>query len=187
MRVVIDVRESGHSGHSVAAHLRRRSGDALHGPAQVELATHATIVIVLGVHEPRQPLDVFPDQLAALLLELGDDRPPAPVARAPQLHEGEPALTPRAAWLAGSRPVPVDQAAGMISAEAIAGYPPGIPALLPGERITAEVIDHLRELTSVGVRLHGASDPELRTIETVNEEELEPELRASVRVGESGA
>jgi lysine decarboxylase len=183
MRVVIDVRQSGHSGHAVAAALRRRPDDALFGPAQVELATHATIVIVLGVHEPRQPLDVFPDQLAALLRELGEDRPPAPVARAPQLHEGVPALTPRAAWVAGSRPVPVQDAVGLISAEAIAGYPPGIPALLPGERITAEVVEHLRELTSVGVRLHGASDPALRTIETVNEDELTPELRTGVGAG----
>ena len=169
MRVVVDLRDSGHSGHSVAAHLRRNPIDAAHGPVQVELATHATIVIVLGIHEPDDPLRTFPDQLARLLFELGDDRPPAPVARAPQLHEGEPALTPREAWVAGSRPVPVSEAVGLISAEAIAGYPPGIPALLPGERITAEVIDHLRELTSVGVRLHGASDPLLRTIETVIE------------------
>ena len=71
--------------------------------------------------------------------------------------------------------MPVGEAVGLISAEAIAGYPPGIPALLPGERITAEVIDHLRELTRVGVRLHGASDPELRTIETVIEDELPPQ------------
>ncbi len=180
MRIVIDLRESGHSGHAVAAHLRRHPVGVARGPVQVELATHATTVIVLGIHEPSAPLEAFPDQLEALLLELGDDRPPAPVARAPQLHEGEPALTPRAAWVAGSRPVPVDQAVGLISAEAIAGYPPGIPALLPGERITAEVIDHLRELTGVGVRLHGASDPQLRTIETVIEDsrtgadELEP-------------
>ena len=171
MRVVIDLRESGHSGHSVAAHLRRHPIGSAVGPVQVELATHATIVIVLGINEPVDPLSAFPGQLGTLLAELGDDRPPAPVARAP-LGVGESALTPREAWVAGSRAVPIADAVGLISAEAIAGYPPGIPALLPGERITAEVIDHLRELTSVGVRLHGASDPQLRTIETVDEDEL---------------
>jgi lysine decarboxylase len=51
-----------------------------------------------------------------------------------------------------------------VSCEAIAGYPPGIPALLPGDRITAEVVDYLRELVEVGARLHGASDPRFRTV-----------------------
>ena len=45
---------------------------------------------------------------------------------------------------------PVDDAVGRVSAESIAGYPPGIPALLPGERITAEVVAYLRELRDVG-------------------------------------
>jgi len=36
--------------------------------------------------------------------------------------------------------------------------------LLPGERITDEVIEYLRALKAVGARLHGASDPDFRTI-----------------------
>jgi arginine decarboxylase len=53
---------------------------------------------------------------------------------------------------------------GRVSAETIAGYPPGIPVLLPGERITAEIVGYLRELRAAGARLHGASDPEFQTI-----------------------
>ncbi len=58
----------------------------------------------------------------------------------------------------------VDDAIGRISAESIAGYPPGVPALLPGERVTAEVVSYLRELTVVGARLHGAADPSFQTL-----------------------
>jgi lysine decarboxylase len=39
-----------------------------------------------------------------------------------------------------------------------------VPALLPGERITTEVITYLRELTIAGARLHGAADPTFATI-----------------------
>ena len=60
--------------------------------------------------------------------------------------------------------VGVDAAVGRISCESIAGYPPGIPALLPGERITTETVAYLRELVATGARLHGASDPGFRTI-----------------------
>ena len=44
---------------------------------------------------------------------------------------------------------------------------PGIPALLPGERITAEIVDYLRELVDAGARLHGAADPTFQTIHVV--------------------
>ena len=41
---------------------------------------------------------------------------------------------------------------------------PGVPALLPGERISAETVAYLRELAASGARLHGASDPAFETI-----------------------
>ena len=75
-----------------------------------------------------------------------------------------PTTSAREAFLGDSEAVAVDAAVGRVSAEAIAGYPPGIPVLLPGERITDEVIAYLRELKRVGARLHGASDPAFRTI-----------------------
>ena len=74
------------------------------------------------------------------------------------------AIAPRDAFLGEGEAVPVDQAVGRISAESIAGYPPGVPALLPGERVTAEVVAYLRELTSAGARLHGAADPSFATV-----------------------
>ena len=70
----------------------------------------------------------------------------------------------REAFLGVAEAVAVDDAIGRISAESIAGYPPGVPALLPGERVTAEVVSYLRELTTAGARLHGAADPTFRTV-----------------------
>ena len=77
---------------------------------------------------------------------------------------GEMAVAPREAFLGDSDRVGVEDAVGRISCESIAGYPPGIPALLPGERITTEAIAYLRELRDAGARLHGASDPSFTTI-----------------------
>ena len=74
------------------------------------------------------------------------------------------AVPPREAFLGEAEVVPADAAVGRVSCESIAGYPPGIPALLPGERITAETVAYLRELVASGARLHGASDPELATL-----------------------
>ena len=162
MRIVIDVRGTGASGHEIAARLAR--GFNTH----VELATHAVIVLVLGVNEPAAGLARFPEQLEAVVEELPGGAAGG-VARAPAPLPGEPALSPREAWLAESERVEVDHATGRISAEAIAGYPPGIPTLLPGERVTTAIVAYLRELVQVGVQLHGASDPRFETLAVVVE------------------
>jgi lysine decarboxylase len=156
---VIDVRGTGRSGYEVAAALR--AGSDIH----VELATHATLVLVLGVHEQAEALERFVHDLRATVAEIARPLAPehAPLVRAP-LPSQELAVSPRDAFLGETEVVAVDAALGRISCEAIAGYPPGIPALLPGERIGAEVVAYLRELSAAGARLHGASDPSFETI-----------------------
>jgi lysine decarboxylase len=64
---------------------------------------------------------------------------------------------------AGER-VPVESAIGRISCESIAAYPPGVPTLLPGELISATVVNHLRAVVAAGARLHGATDPRFETV-----------------------
>jgi arginine/lysine/ornithine decarboxylase len=91
------------------------------------------------------------------------------VPSAPAGGDGETAVTPREAFLGAGESVPVAHAIGRISCEAIAGYPPGVPALLPGERVTAEVVDYLRELNAAGARLHGAADPSFATVRVLAE------------------
>lgn len=159
LRLVIDVRGTGCSGYEVAAELR--AGSDIH----VELATHATLVLVLGVHEQPDALARFVHDLAATVADVARPIEPAqaPLVRPPELG-AELALPPREAFLGATEVVAVDDALGRVSCEAIAGYPPGIPALLPGERIRAEVVAYLRELAAAGARLHGASDPALATI-----------------------
>ena len=158
VRLVVDVRGTGATGYELA-HALQQTYD-LH----VELATSATLVMVLGLAEPAEPLARLPRELAAVAREAAR---PGTVAAAP--HPGmeiapQIALPPRDAFLGESERVRVERAEGRISCESIAGYPPGIPALLPGERITPEVIDYLTGLRELGARLHGASDPDFRTI-----------------------
>jgi len=62
---------------------------------------------------------------------------------------------------------PLLQAVGGISAEMVIPYPPGIPLLLPGERIDAQVIALLMELKAAGARFQGIKDPELQMIDTI--------------------
>ncbi|WP_414026947.1 hypothetical protein [Cyanobium sp. ATX-6F1] len=70
---------------------------------------------------------------------------PLPAFSAPPLPlVAEPELAPAVAWRARAEPVPLAQAAGRLAAEPLCPYPPGIPLLIPGERIDAERADWLR-------------------------------------------
>jgi lysine decarboxylase len=158
LRIVIDVRGTGCTGYEVASALRG-SYDT-----HVELATHATLVLVLGVDEPLMALERFGHDFARTVRRIARPGRTMPLVRAAGSLENEVVVAPREAFLGEAEPVPVDEALGRVSAEAIAGYPPGIPALLPGERVTGEVVAYLRELRDAGARLHGASDPEFRTL-----------------------
>jgi arginine/lysine/ornithine decarboxylase len=60
--------------------------------------------------------------------------------------------------------VAFDAAAGRVAAEGLAAYPPGIPNVLPGERLTAETLDYIRESVAHGGYVRGGSDRALRTL-----------------------
>ena len=91
----------------------------------------------------------------------------APGARreaAPPPPWGELVMTPREAFLGPQEVVPFDAAAGRVAAEGLAAYPPGIPNVLPGERLTAETLDYISESVAHGGYVRGGSDRELKTL-----------------------
>jgi len=86
----------------------------------------------------------------------------------PSSFAAEPVLTPRDAFFGPTRTVPVTDAIGRVCAEQITPYPPGIPVLIPGERISGELIDHLRTGVDAGMVLPDPADPALDTIRVVD-------------------
>ncbi len=163
LRIVIDVRGTGCTGYEVAGALRA-SYDIY-----VELATHATIVLVLGIAQPVEPLQHFAHDFAETVRRISREGQEHEIARPQAALEHETVIPLRAAFLGEGETVPVDEAIGRISCESIAGYPPGVPALLPGERVTGEVVGYLRELRDAGARLHGAADPNFETVRVLVE------------------
>lgn len=79
------------------------------------------------------------------------------------------AMSPRAAFFAEHENVRAAAAIGRASAELIAPYPPGIPVVVPGEIITAEVLAALEAAAASGVRIAYARDPALQSYEVVVE------------------
>ncbi|MFV9511755.1 aminotransferase class I/II-fold pyridoxal phosphate-dependent enzyme [Tepidibacillus sp. LV47] len=65
--------------------------------------------------------------------------------------------------------VPFEASFGMIAAEMVIPYPPGIPIIQLGERITKEMISYLLELKEMGAKFQGISDPTISIIKVVDE------------------
>ena len=78
------------------------------------------------------------------------------------------AMPPREAFFAARENVPLDCAVGRIAAEEATFYPPGIPAVAPGEQITEDVVGYFREMRRMGFKVTGAQDPSLSTLWVVN-------------------
>lgn len=63
--------------------------------------------------------------------------------------------------------VPIGEAAGRIAAEQLTPYPPGIPVVVPGERLDEAVLDYLRTGHGIGMNVPDATDPRLREVRVV--------------------
>lgn len=77
------------------------------------------------------------------------------------------AMPPRDALFGAAENVAPSEAAGRIAAEMTTPYPPGIPAVLPGERLTEPAPRCLSTGLAAGMNLPDPTDPELRTIRVV--------------------
>jgi arginine decarboxylase len=76
-------------------------------------------------------------------------------------------MLPPDAFFAAKETIATDKAAGRISAEQITPYPPGIPVIIRGERITSELLDYLRSGLAAGMQLPDPADLSLATIRVV--------------------
>lgn len=99
-----------------------------------ELPEPGALTFCLGLGPPAGVVWRLPRQLQRLRRALGGD--PLPPFSAPPLPlVAEPELPLGVAWRSAAEAVPLAAAAGRIAAEPLCPYPPGIPLLVPGERI----------------------------------------------------
>ncbi|HBE60810.1 MAG TPA: arginine decarboxylase, partial [Cyanobacteria bacterium UBA11366] len=78
-----------------------------------------------------------------------------------------PPCSPRQAFFAPTETLAIEKTPGKISAETVAPYPPGIPIIIPGERIEQGTIEYLQKVQSLGANITGCSDRTLKTLKVV--------------------
>lgn len=74
-------------------------------------------------------------------------------------------MPPQKAFYGDKKLVPLGESTGKVCGEFVMCYPPGIPILAPGERITDEIIEYIKYAKKKGCSLTGTQDI---TIENIN-------------------
>ncbi len=164
LRLAVDVRGIAASGYELARLLREI------GDINLELYGQNVIVAVFGMAERDVPeaqrlVDALREAVRRVGLDPGGER--ASFAAPPPW--GELAMSPREAYLGPQEVVSAERATGRVAAESLATYPPGIPNVLPGERLTAETLAYVRRTLEQGGSVRGASDRLLHTVRVVVE------------------
>lgn len=160
-KVTVSFRGIGRSGVEAEKILRREYG------IQCELADAYNLLFIVSYADTRRETEYLRDALSNMAkkyrregtFSLRCSLPPLPPLR----------MTPREAFFAPVEEVPFAGSLGRISAEQVMFYPPGIPLLCPGEEITEDCIDYVREMQGLGLNVSGTADPALENIRVVGE------------------
>ncbi len=162
LRLSIDVRGTGATGHKLARLISERDD------IQVELFSENVIVAVFGMGEQaRETAGRLVEALERAVAEIGPSDVQERRAFAEPPPWGPLELAPRDAFLGAQEIVAFDSGENRIAAESLAAYPPGIPNVLPGERLTAATLAYIADSLAHGGLVRGASDRSLKTIRVV--------------------
>lgn len=142
-KILIDTGRLGLTGREAADILRKDFG------IETEMSLGTCLLAMTGPFDREDALTVLSDALLKMDAREGNSLPAASFSSMEAREEREAVRISSALWKKTAS-VPADQAPGRICAEYVYCYPPGIPLLVPGERVSPERIRHIRALSQSG-------------------------------------
>ena len=76
-------------------------------------------------------------------------------------------MTPQDAFYSRKRRVAMADSVGLVAGEFVMSYPPGIPIVAPGERITPDILEHILFAKEKGCFMTGTEDMNLDFLQVV--------------------
>ncbi len=129
---------------------------------QIEFGDIGNILAYLSIGDRRQDIERLVSALAEIKRRYQKDRGDM---LSSEYLDPEVEVTPKEAFYADKISLPLEESAGCVCSEFVMCYPPGIPILAPGERITREILDYIKYAKEKGCSMTGPEDP---TIEHLN-------------------
>lgn len=138
---------------------------------QAELSDMYNILFLITLGDSRQDAEVLVNALRCMAAGFSGKEDFRPLERALELNYSaspEGVISPREAVFGTTCMKPFAKSAGTICAEIVTFYPPGIPVLCPGERITPEIIAYCEILMAAGLHISGPEDCTLKNIKVMS-------------------
>lgn len=145
----------GMTGFTLERELMTRFGVGL------EMADLNNVLALITIGDTKESVDRLINALKTIVSErdISDAKKLIELPEMPDLI-----VSPREAYYGTKKNVSLENAAGEISGEMLMAYPPGIPLICPGERITQDIIDYVKILKEQHASLQGTADPYVNTI-----------------------
>ena len=159
LKLVILLSSCGADGNKIEA-------DLLAANIDVEMANRDIVIPMITFADTPERIN---DLIARIIESVNVHRgTPRPIEILPAFSvEPEVVVTPREAFFSDYEVVDSANAIGRVSAEMICPYPPGVPVLSPGERITEAALAALFEARDMGVMIKFVADPTLKTLKVL--------------------
>jgi arginine decarboxylase len=165
LQVIVDITALGTTGYRAADWLREHHRINLH------LSDHRRISAQLTHADDEQSTRTLVTALEDLTTHADELRPAQQVdVPSPAQLRLEQEMLPRDAFFGRIEQIGWKDAVGRISAEMLTPYPPGIPAVLPGERLNAEVLRYLRSGVDAGMVVPDAADSDVLSVRVAIED-----------------
>jgi lysine decarboxylase len=161
LKMVILLSETGADGNLVEA-------DLLAANIDLEMANQDVIIPMITLADTPQRIESLVKRIIELVNKYRSTPRPIKIAAAFAI-EPEVVTTPREAFFAPYEVVSAEDAVGRVSAELICPYPPGVPVLSPGERITQGAMKALLDARDMGTRIAFVSDRTLATFKVLKD------------------
>ncbi len=161
-KLTIDVSKTHMNGYQIEELLAKEYN------VQVDCADTFNLIAIMGIGSTRKDVNELVNALDDIEKKYAKKSATEEESiKIPSLAT-ELVMTPRDVFFsAKTKRISLMNATGHISAQTLTPYPPGIPVLIPGERITVEICEYISELVQKKIRISGQETESLKTIKVV--------------------
>ncbi|MBQ3833979.1 MAG: aminotransferase class I/II-fold pyridoxal phosphate-dependent enzyme [Elusimicrobia bacterium] len=156
-KLTINVTKTGLSGYEVDEILAKKYN------IQVDCSDTFNLIAIMGIGSDMDDVKKLVDALKEISKKYKGTQKNW-ILKIPSLAT-EMVMTPREVFLSHDiKKIPLAKSVGHVSAQVLTPYPPGIPVVIPGERISKEICDYLVEMASKGIRISGQEGDILKMV-----------------------